>query len=100
MRGQDAGSTNDERKRATEKKNNLTNIVNQCLIRRTNQILTKYLPVKFEMVICVKLSELQTEIYKSFLASDTLRKNILGKNSIKQKATENVKMIINWFNFI
>lgn len=79
LRGQDAGSTETERQRAAVKIAELTNIVNQCLIRRTNQILTKYLPVKFEMVICVKMSELQTALYKSFLASDTLRKNILGE---------------------
>lgn len=79
LRGQDAGSSDTERKKASEQINNLTNIVNQCLIRRTNQILTKYLPVKFEMVICVRMTELQTKIYKSFLASDSLRKNILGK---------------------
>lgn len=79
MRGQDAGSTDAERSRAAEKIAELTNIVNQCLIRRTNQILTKYLPVKFEMVICVKLSDVQNKIYKSFLESDSLRKNILGR---------------------
>lgn len=78
LRGQDAGSTENERKKANEQITNLTNIVNQCLIRRTNQILTKYLPVKFEMVICVRMSPLQTQIYKSFLASESLRKNVLG----------------------
>lgn len=79
LRGQDAGSTDTERKKATEQIAKLTNIVNQCLIRRTNSILTKYLPVKFEMVICVRMTDLQTQMYKSFLASDSLRKNILGK---------------------
>lgn len=82
VRGQDAGCTEKEREKAAEKVTQLTNIVNQCLIRRTNQILTKYLPVKFEMVICVNLSEIQTQLYKSFLSSDLLRKNILGRNSI------------------
>lgn len=79
MRGQDARCTDKEREKATEKVTELTNIVNQCLIRRTNQILTKYLPVKFEMVICVKLSRVQMDIYRSFLASDSVRKTVLGK---------------------
>lgn len=79
LRGQDAGSTDQERSRATAKLTELTNIVNQCLIRRTNSILTKYLPVKFEMVICVKMSDLQTRLYKSFLESDSIRKNVLGE---------------------
>lgn len=78
LRGQDAGCFGKDREKALEKVTALTNIVNQCLIRRTNQILTKYLPVKFEMVICVKLSPIQTNIYKSFLASDSVRKTVLG----------------------
>lgn len=79
MRGQDAGCTAQERQKANEKAAELVAIVNQCLIRRTNQILTKYLPVKFEMVICVNLSKIQTDIYKSFLASDSVRKTVLSK---------------------
>lgn len=79
LRGQDAGCTTADRGKAVVKVTELTNIVNQCLIRRTNQILTKYLPVKFEMVICVKLSPIQSNIYKSFLASDSIRRTVLGK---------------------
>lgn len=80
LRGQDAGSSDAERARATAKLTELTNIVNQCLIRRTNSILTKYLPVKFEMVVCVKMSDVQTRLYKSFLESDSIRKNVLGES--------------------
>lgn len=78
LRGQDAGSTDKEREKSTERLTVLTNIVNQCLIRRTNQILTKYLPIKFEMVICVQMSDLQTQLYKNFIGSDTIKKNVLG----------------------
>lgn len=87
LRGQDAGSTDNERAKAAEKLTELTNIVNQCLIRRTNQILTKYLPIKFEMVICVRMSNVQTEMYKAFLASDSIRKNVLEKSDVKASLT-------------
>lgn len=90
LRGQDAGSTDKEREKATERLTTLTNIVNQCLIRRTNQILTKYLPVKFEMVICVKLSELQMELYKNFLKSDSLKKNVLGQSKATLSALSSI----------
>lgn len=30
------------------------------------------------MVICVKMSDVQTQLYKSFLESDSIRKNVLG----------------------
>lgn len=79
LRGQDAGSTESEREKANARRDELTNIVNQCLIRRTNSILTKYLPIKFEMVICVRMSELQLQLYKSFIGSESIAKNVLGK---------------------
>lgn len=87
LRGQDAGSTEVERKNAAERLTALTNIVNQCLIRRTNQILTKYLPVKFEMVICVEMTPLQKALYKSFIASDSIKKNVLNKAEVKASLT-------------
>lgn len=82
-RGQDALSTDAERNKATTCLVELTNIVNQCMIRRTSSLLNKYLPVKFEMVICVRMSDLQIEIYKRFLQSDSIRKNMLSKPEIK-----------------
>ncbi len=57
------------------------------MIRRTNQILTKYLPVKFEMVVCVEMTPLQKELYKSFIASDSIKKNVLNKAEVKASLT-------------
>jgi len=34
-------------------------IVNRCIIRRTNDILSKYLPPKVEHVVCCRLSAVQ-----------------------------------------
>lgn len=87
LRGQNADSTDEERKKATERLTELTNIVNQCMIRRTSQLLTKYLPVKFEMVICVRLSEVQVNLYKNFLKSDSIRKTVLNKDEVKANLT-------------
>lgn len=87
LRGQDAASTAEERAKAAGRLAELTAIVNRCLIRRTNSILTKYLPVKFEMVICVRMSELQMQLYRSFLASDSIAKSVLGKAEVKASLT-------------
>jgi len=78
LRGQNADSTEGERKRAIEKTQELIGLVDQCIIRRTNQILTKYLPVKFEMVICAKLTPIQLELYTNFLKSDQVRRSLAG----------------------
>lgn len=78
MRGQDAGATPKEREIAVKCLEELSSIVNKCLIRRTSALLTKYLPIKFEFVICVKLSALQKQIYKNFITSESIRRQVTG----------------------
>ncbi|XP_017152967.1 DNA repair and recombination protein RAD54-like [Drosophila miranda] len=84
LRGQNADSTDKERDRALEKTQELIKLVDQCIIRRTNQILTKYLPVKFEMVICAKLTPIQLQLYTNFLKSDQVRRSLAD---CKEKAS-------------
>ena len=55
-------------------KNNHLNVVfllhpSRCIIRRTAAILTKYLPVKVEQVVCCRLTPLQQALYKLFIES-------------------------------
>lgn len=86
LRGQDACSTDTEREKANEKLAELTSLVNKCMIRRTSALLTKYLPIKFEMVVCVKLTQLQVDLYKNFLKSDTIRRAMMSENGEKGSA--------------
>ncbi|XP_023663173.2 DNA repair and recombination protein RAD54-like [Paramormyrops kingsleyae] len=67
LKGRDADASDKDRQRGEEKLRDLISIVNRCLIRRTSDILTKYLPVKIEQVVCCRLTPLQTELYKQFL---------------------------------
>ena len=83
IRGQDANSTDKERQESAERLKALLEIVNKYMIRRTSALLTKYLPIKFEMVVCVKLTQLQLDIYKSFLKSDIVRKALSTKEDAK-----------------
>lgn len=43
-------------------------IVNRCVIRRTNDILSKYLPPKIEQVVCCRLTAVQMNMYKEFVS--------------------------------
>lgn len=79
LRGQDACATPKEREIAIKCLEELSTIVNRCLIRRTSALLTKYLPVKFEMVICVKLTTLQKQLYKNFISCEAIRRQVQGK---------------------
>lgn len=86
LRGQDAHSTDKERAKANERLQELTALVNKCMIRRTSSLLTKYLPIKFEMVVCVKMTQLQVDLYKNFLKSDTIRRTMLSESGEKGSA--------------
>lgn len=49
-RGRDAGGSDLEVQQAQEKLQELNQIVNRCIIRRTQALLTKYLPVKSKIL--------------------------------------------------
>lgn len=86
LRGQESDSTDEQRSKAQLKRQELNALVDKCMIRRTAALLTKYLPVKFEMVVCIKLTECQTEIYKDFIKSDMVRKALMNANSDGKKS--------------
>lgn len=46
IRGRDSAASEAEQKLGQEKLNELASVVNRCIIRRTQALLTKYLPVK------------------------------------------------------
>lgn len=64
IRGRDSTATDADQKLGNEKLLELASVVNKCIIRRTQALLTKYLPVKIEQVVCCRLTPLQTDLYK------------------------------------
>lgn len=78
MKGQDAGATDKERALAQERLSELVTVVNKCLIRRTSALLSKYLPLKYELVVCIKMTPLQTQLYKNFIKSDSIKRSMQG----------------------
>lgn len=74
LRGRDATATDKDIKLAQEKLNEMATIVNRCIIRRTSTILTHYLPVKVEQIICCNMTQLQISLYKKFVESKVTRK--------------------------
>ena len=69
LRGRDADATDAQHEKGNEKLQELAAIVNKCIIRRTQALLTQYLPVKYEQVVCCRLTDLQTALYKTFMTS-------------------------------
>lgn len=69
LRGRDADATDSEREKGDSKLLELSQLVSKFIIRRTNDILSKYLPVKYEYVVYVGLTPLQRDLYEHFTKS-------------------------------
>uniref|UniRef100_A0A3Q1FR95 RAD54 like n=1 Tax=Acanthochromis polyacanthus TaxID=80966 RepID=A0A3Q1FR95_9TELE len=86
LRGRDASANDKDRQIGEEKLKELISVVNRCLIRRTSDILSKYLPVKIEQVVCCRLTPLQTELYRCFLSQakpiETLQEGKISVSSL------------------
>lgn len=95
LRGRDADATDSERQKGDEKLMELTQTVSKFIIRRTNDILSKYLPNKYEHVIFVKLSPLQEKLYKHFITSPDIKKLLKGHGLQPLKAIGILKKLCN-----
>ena len=95
LKGRDAQASELERNRGDDKLSELLSTVNKFIIRRTNDILSKYLPVKYEHVVFVHLSPLQKKLYNYFLTSTEITKLLRGKGSQPLKAIGLLKKLCN-----
>ncbi|XP_072023954.1 LOW QUALITY PROTEIN: DNA repair and recombination protein RAD54-like [Amphiura filiformis] len=69
LRGRDADASDKVKEKGQEKLQELASIVNKCIIRRTSALLTKYLPVKIEQIVCCSMTPLQSALYRKFVQS-------------------------------
>lgn len=82
LRGRDALATDDEIQKGDAKLTELSALVSKFIIRRTNDILSKYLPVKYEYVVYVGLTDFQRSIYEHFISSEQ-NKSIVKSQPLK-----------------
>jgi len=95
LRGRDADATDKEREKGDEKLTELSTLVSKFIIRRTNDILSKYLPVKYEYVLFVDLSPMQKALYNHFITSPEIKKLLKGVGSQPLKAIGLLKKLCN-----
>ncbi|CAI2316729.1 unnamed protein product [Caenorhabditis sp. 36 PRJEB53466] len=67
LKGRDADASAENQKKGEEKTKEMVALVEKCIIRRTSALLTKYLPVKYEHIICCKNSTLQETLYNKLI---------------------------------
>nr|CAB3265408.1 DNA repair and recombination protein RAD54-like [Phallusia mammillata] len=68
LRGRDSAATDKQKELGETRLKELVQLVDLCIIRRTSDLLSKYLPVKTEFVICCPLTPLQENLYNSFIS--------------------------------
>lgn len=95
LRGRDADGSDEDRKKGDECVTELLNVVNKFIIRRTNDILSKYLPVKYEHVVFCQLAPFQTDLYNHFIQSPDIKSLLRGKGSQPLKAIGILKKLCN-----
>jgi superfamily II DNA or RNA helicase len=79
--GREPSATLNQKKRGEDASNELSSIVNQFVMRRTNSLLSQHLPPKLLQVVCVKLTDLQRNLYTHFLESSDMTKLMNGKST-------------------
>lgn len=95
LRGRDAAGTDADQKKGNERLAELLALVNKFIIRRTNDILSKYLPVKYEHVVFCNLAPFQLDLYKHFIQSPDIKSLLRGKGSQPLKAIGMLKKLCN-----
>lgn len=78
LQSRDADATDTEISNGEKKLQLLSNIVSKFIIRRTNDILSKYLPCKYEHVIFVNLTPFQKKVYNELIKSRDIKKVMKG----------------------
>lgn len=95
LRGRDADGTEADLKKAEEKLAEMSGIVSKLIIRRTNDILSKYLPVKYEHVVFCNLAPFQMSLYNHFRTSPEAKTLIKGEGCQPLKAINVLKKLCN-----
>lgn len=62
----------------------LSALVNNFILRRTNELLSKHLPPKVVQVVCCAMSQLQVDVYKSICQSKDVARMVKGGGGSKK----------------
>lgn len=95
LKGRDAAGSDKDRQKGDDTVRELLGVVNKFIIRRTNDILSKYLPVKYEHVVFCNLAPFQLDLYNHFISSPDIKALLRGKGSQPLKAIGMLKKLCN-----
>ena len=79
LRGREPDATDKQKQRASELQQEMSSIVNEFILRRTNTLNAQHLPPKLVQVVCCNLTEVQREMYQHLVGSKDLQHMVDGK---------------------
>lgn len=101
LAGREPSASDKQVERAQKCQNEMSTVVNEFILRRTNNINAKHLPPKLVQVVCCRLTPLQMKIYKHLLSSKEIRHilngkqtNILSSIGAMQKLCNHPKLLV------
>ncbi|EAN34043.2 SNF2 family protein [Theileria parva strain Muguga] len=95
--GREPYATPAEQQKASERLAELSNITNQFVLRRTNALLAKVLPPKIILNVFCNLTDVQKDIYKSFVTSRRW-KNIMNQDTVVSRALSAIQSLMKLCN--
>ena len=77
--GREPTATDRQKKKMLDKQQQMSNIVNEFILRRVNTLNAQHLPPKLVQVVCCKLTDMQENIYSHLINSKALQHAVDGK---------------------
>lgn len=96
LAGREPDATDNEKEKGTERSSELSSIVNDFILRRTNALLSAHLPPKVVEVVCCRMTPLQYELYCHFVSSRSVQSLFSAQKSARVlSAITSVRKLLN-----
>lgn len=95
LEGRDSEASEAKQKLGDEKLKELSELVSKFIIRRSNELNTKYLPVKYEHVVFCRMSGFQQQLYRYMAGKAGKATSPQGKTAGSLKAINELKKLCN-----
>jgi len=79
LRGREPDATEKQKEKAAQCQLNMSNAVNQFILRRVNTLNAKHLPPKLVQVVCCNLTDIQKDMYQHLVDSKDTQHILDGK---------------------
>ena len=93
--GREPDADSEEREEGEERTQELSEMVNMFILRRTNALLSAHLPPKLTLLVCCRLSQMQRQLYEHFLNSAAAQNLVSGKSKGVLSSITALRKLIN-----